>query len=190
MGTGTTIALTSRPNAASTTRTACGLVSPRIGHAVPLPGTDDDASATSGTSGLKALPLPGTSERSHSGHSTSVTAACTGERNVAQHTSPRLVAQATVVQCRGQLLISVSLPLAGGFSATWASIGAALGVADGPDWLGNMLIVKPCAPAITLPVATHAANTAAACVSLRLRRIRRPRSMIAPTSRFGGCRSG
>src|SRR3984957_708959 len=188
MGTGTTLAVTSWPNAVRTTRTACGLVRPRTGHAVP--GTDE-ASTTSGTSALKAMPpLPGTSDRDHAGHSTFWVAPWPGVRNVAQHTSAPRVAQATVVQCPGELLISVSLPFAGGSSATWASIGAALRAAAGPDWLGNILMVKPRVPAITLPAATKAASTAPNWVSLRRWRIRLPRPMIAAISRFGGCGSG
>src|SRR5215470_7496514 len=127
-----------------------------MGHAVRLMEAEDPASARSGNSEPAMSERPGTSARRHAGHSTSSVAPCMGERNVAQHTSPRRVAQATVVQCRGQLLISVSSPFAGGFSATRASIGAALGAATGPDWLATMLIAKPREPAITLPTATQA----------------------------------
>src|SRR3984957_13683354 len=108
----------------------------------------------------------------------------------AQHTTAPRGAQAAVVQCPGELLISVSLPFAGGSSATWASIGAALRAAAGPDWLGNILMVKPRVPAIPLPAATKAASTAPNWVSLRRWRIRLPRPMIAAISRFGGCGSG
>src|SRR5262249_2205943 len=121
-----------------------------MGHAVRLMGTEDPASARSGNSELAKLERPGRSARRHAGHSTSSVAPWMGDRNVAEHTAPRRVAQATVLQCRGQLLISVSSPFAGGSSATRASIGAAVGAAAGPAWLATTLIVKPREPAITL----------------------------------------
>src|SRR5215469_14396578 len=88
MGTGTTLALTFLPSAVRTTRTARALVSPRIGHAVALPGAAEPASATSGSTDPAMPTLPGTPGRCHAGHWTSSVAPRMGVRNVAQHTSP------------------------------------------------------------------------------------------------------